>query len=87
MGAAFLFARNDATGVRGRKLRLCCCGYGDRGGAGLRPDEAIRGVVTVVAGRTATSKDFADRARRKTRPSEFEAKEKKLRRAKRRSFL
>lgn len=41
------------------------CVQGDRGVAGLRPDEAIREAVTVVAGRTAISAgDFADKKRR-----------------------
>jgi hypothetical protein len=39
----------------------------------------------VVAGQTATSRgDFANRERRKTRAAEFQAKEKKRQRAKRR---
>ena len=62
------FARNGRTGVparcfarggkpRGRKSHRRHCGLGDRGAAGLRPDQAIKEAVWETCDQTATKQE------------------------------
>jgi hypothetical protein len=70
-------ARNDASGVRGRKLPTRGCVSGDRGSAVLRPDEA-KGEASVGAGLDCDQcGELARNIGCRTSPASYEAKEKK----------